>query len=387
MLINILRNKLKKLWLISFTDKPYKIRKFDDLFVLPVGEPVDTPECLSTVLSKENGGTVFYSPLNAPVSSNIKCRYIGKSERFKVSGIFKEPDRTIYSLSNACLLGSLGLIYDKERRSYIDESAKEWLINLKNSAYTNLIYFPPKIKLKGITISCLTNGADFGFYHFLFESLVKIHLYKSIIKNIDYILFNGPGTEWKLKWIKRTNIDINKIIWVGNSDHYECEQLLFTNKLINDQQINHWCVKSLKELLKIASDTIIPLNSHHIIWISRKGLKVREIEWEDELLSFFPSIERVDLSLLDDVQTINKMQAASHVIGPHGAGLSNVYLCSPGTKVLEIYPNGSPFQPCYFRLSSICNLQYSVKYVDFKNKENKETGLPAFKDLLTKFIC
>ena len=81
------------------------------------------------------------------------------------------------------------------------------------------------------------------------------------------------------------------------------------------------------------------------------------------------------------------MQTATHVIAAHGAGLSNIYLCTPGTKVLEIYPNGVSFHPLYQRIATACQLEHAVAYLDFKNPENDETGLTAFSAILTKFIC
>jgi len=48
--------------------------------------------------------------------------------------------------------------------------------------------------------------------------------------------------------------------------------------------------------------------------------------------------------------------AASHVAGPHGAGLANIIFCKPGTVVQEFY--GSHLAPCYWAMSEICGFDY-----------------------------
>jgi capsular polysaccharide biosynthesis protein len=50
-------------------------------------------------------------------------------------------------------------------------------------------------------------------------------------------------------------------------------------------------------------------------------------------------------------------RAASLVIGPHGAGLSNIMGCEPGTHVYELVPSHYP-NICFNRLAQDCGLHY-----------------------------
>jgi hypothetical protein len=381
-----LERLLRKVWLILFTRNPYKIRNFSEIYQEKVGQQLAAPENVSAVLLKETGSYIVYPDLIEDGLNKIKHQYIGGKKRYKIAGIFKEPDRRLYSLSNGCSLGPLGLVYDREKRVYINESAKEWSINLKESVYTNVVNFPPRIFLPGLTFSCLTNGADAGFYHFLFESIVKIEFYKPVIDQAKFLLFNGPANDWKIKWLCKAGIPLDKVIWVDNTGHYECEQLIFSNRLINDQQIGNWCIKSLKKLFKISFHEKEPDTQPYVLLITRNGF-VRHIEWERNILEQFPFIKKISLSDLDVEATIQELQNATHVIGPHGAGLSNIYLCRPGTKILEIYPNDKTYQPCYYRVSCICELSYSVIYLDFENADNEEFGLDSFKKTMADFLC
>lgn len=368
------------------TNNPYKVRPFKEIYRTMAGSPLDMPENVTGVLIKQSGEIINYNQQPHSLNKPVHSRFLCKMPRYQATGIFKEPDRYVYSLQNGCIIGQLGLIYDPEKRTFIDESAKEWTINLEASPYTNAYRLPAREHLEGITFSFLTIGAEAGFYHFLFESLSKISMFQPILLQADHLLFNGPPTAWKLKWLNRAGIDVSKIRWVDGKSHYKCRQLIFTNRLIADQQLSNWCIYSLKFLFGVQPDVSFTL-PEKIIFISRKGLKARELTWEDDLLTAFPQIERVDLTALNAEETISILQNATHVIGPHGAGLSNIYLCRPGTKVLELYPNQVTYQPCYQRIAALCSIKYALMYMDFEHKENPETGLEAIKPLFAQFVC
>jgi capsular polysaccharide biosynthesis protein len=74
------------------------------------------------------------------------------------------------------------------------------------------------------------------------------------------------------------------------------------------------------------------------------------------------------------------------VIGPHGAGLSNLIFCSRGARVLELFPNESWYQPCYSRLSTVCQLKYNVAYINFENKEDDICGLNLLSDIVKNHV-
>ena len=61
------------------------------------------------------------------------------------------------------------------------------------------------------------------------------------------------------------------------------------------------------------------------------------------------------MSVVEQAMFISEAEA---VVGTHGAGLTNIVFCSPGTKVVEIF---SPLYctNSYFVISNQCGLDYS----------------------------
>jgi capsular polysaccharide biosynthesis protein len=63
------------------------------------------------------------------------------------------------------------------------------------------------------------------------------------------------------------------------------------------------------------------------------------------------------LSLAEQAQCFNN---ASVIFAPHGAGLTNIVFCKPGTKVVEFY--GAHIAPCYWAISTIMGLEYYTEF-------------------------
>lgn len=354
---------------------------FDDLVKPKTGAPIATPETLTALLIREGGALMLYPDYPESFHPVFAKKKINDNQTFNTGRLYKEADRCLYSLDGGHIVGFLGLIYDQKSRSFIDESAKLWNLNLTTASHLNLYKTPEVIYLQGITLSCVTTGADGGFYHFFLEVLPKFAFCHDVINQVDHILLNGPSVEWKMKWLRHIGLDLNKIIWIDNTSHYKCKQLLFTSRLLLSQQIGTWTIKSLKELLNISlsKDSTV---RQKIIWVSRKNVFERIITWEDEILQMFPDIEKIDIRSLSVADTNTLFTGTTHIIAAHGAGLCNLIMCRPGTKVLELFPDLSGYQPCYFRISALCGLHHYVAEADF----NTSDGMQVCIQMLNEFL-
>ena len=76
------------------------------------------------------------------------------------------------------------------------------------------------------------------------------------------------------------------------------------------------------------------------LYITRRGSKLRQIMNEEELVS---GLRRLNFTILQSNWTNHPEQLAAFssaevIVGVHGAGLTNIVFASPGTKVLELFP-------------------------------------------------
>ena len=95
------------------------------------------------------------------------------------------------------------------------------------------------------------------------------------------------------------------------------------------------------------------------LYVSRAKAARRRLLNEDEL---WPHLERAGFErvFLEDhpfEAQVRLMQEAAVVVAPHGAGLTNVLFCAPGTHVVEIADWGFP-NPNFYAVAAAVGLRY-----------------------------
>ncbi len=95
------------------------------------------------------------------------------------------------------------------------------------------------------------------------------------------------------------------------------------------------------------------------IYLSRRGAKLRNAANEPELVEALAARGVEEFVASDDNHTeqIARFRAARVVVAVHGAGLTNLIFCRPGTRVIEIFPKNYVKSP-YWRLAHRLDLRY-----------------------------
>jgi capsular polysaccharide biosynthesis protein len=95
------------------------------------------------------------------------------------------------------------------------------------------------------------------------------------------------------------------------------------------------------------------------LYISRLGSERRKLLNEPEIVALLGmhGFEAVQLDGMDVRSQVLLFAEASHIVAPHGAGLTNLLFCSPGTTVLELLPTNY-VNWCFRRAASLRQLRY-----------------------------
>ena len=121
------------------------------------------------------------------------------------------------------------------------------------------------------------------------------------------------------------------------------------------------------------------------IYVSRKKAMTRRLVNSEKLLMALKGWETVvleELSIKDQVECFSQ---ASHVVAPHGAGLTNLLWCEPDTKVIEIQDPKMIHKKVYPVLSKTLDLNhelYLAKTIAIPNVGDKPKGVKRFNDLI-----
>jgi len=139
---------------------------------------------------------------------------------------------------------------------------------------------------------------------------------------------------------------------------FQCESLTIPNK--PSLQDIKYSIEYLRQNYLGRSNACNDLTSR--IYISRRRVKRRHLQNEQELL---PILDRYGYRIveLEDWSIERQMQLFSgvtHVVAPHGAGLTNALWMPVGGKVLEIRPSYASGDFCFSEICALSSLEHEV---------------------------
>ncbi|WP_445637549.1 Glycosyltransferase family 61 protein [Nostoc sp. DSM 114161] len=219
----------------------------------------------------------------------------------------------------------------------------------------------PNINYVDGTVAVLSAAGGEGYFHWMFDVLPRIHLLQQAeipFSHIDKFLVNSLYLSFQKETLALLNIPEEKIIESRKFPHIKAKQLVIPSLPGETGNIPKWACDFLKTKI-LVNDSTEKVGKGKFIYISRDRAAFRKVINEDELIQFLNkfNFEVIFLEKISVVEQASVLSSASVVVAPHGAGLSNLVFCSPGTKIIELfspnYVNG-----CYWVLSNNIQLDY-----------------------------
>jgi len=216
--------------------------------------------------------------------------------------------------------------------------------------------------------SCLIfyNGNLHNYYHWLVEGLLSLD-----------ILSRALGRNSDLKVVLPKSMDINALfdhreslraVGLGGDDIAEVSSNLIQVReaiwVDSDDLVRFMPAPYVKDFQQRIAAMYTGLRSprNRRLLVARKGptRKIHNIEQVQTFLSRY-DFETVYLEGMSIVDQILLFQSAEFIIGPHGAGLSNLLFCEPGTKVIELMPSVE-MRPFFWFISEKLDLVHGMQF-------------------------
>ena len=205
----------------------------------------------------------------------------------------------------------------------------------------------------------LRDTGEENYFHFYNDVLSK--LFFLVSHNVDVtrtpvIISKKLWDREYFRYYHSKSTLMKSINWTVQDDNYiACDSLIVCKPLTHRNGL--W-----KEI-------VLPLRPKNAggnrrVFVSRSRERLRFIENEAEVREL---CRRLDFQFIDPGEFSPELQieifsSAEIVVGIHGAGLTNIVFCSPGSRVLEIFPPPSagylPFH--YIMLASMQRLKYTA---------------------------
>jgi len=193
----------------------------------------------------------------------------------------------------------------------------------------------------------------------MFDLLPRLELLREggfDIPDIDAFIVNQSALPFQKETLAL--LGVSKLLNGTANPHIQADTLIVPSLPGIMGDMPKWTCDFLrKEFLK--SEVLTERHCPEFIYISRRKAKSRRLLNEDTIIDFITEhgFGVFELETMTFQEQVSLFHSAQVVIAPHGAGLTNLVFCNPGTKVIEMfspqYVNG-----CYWALSNHLELDY-----------------------------
>ncbi len=224
--------------------------------------------------------------------------------------------------------------------------------------------------LPGITLTLAAMSAEKNYFHLLLNSLARLAYLSALPAHLspDRYLISGPVTPFISEALALFRIDRARII--GTTDFPASRpELLLAPPLVNHPFV---VPAQVCEFLhrSIVGARPVPTQRRRI-FIDRSDACYRRIVNFDDLLPTLNSLglEPIQLAGRSLAEQAALFHDASLVVANHGAALSNLVFCSPGTRVIQILAPGM-MEREYRTISHHGHLQHDYLVAQFAHSSD-----------------
>lgn len=247
----------------------------------------------------------------------------------------------------------------------LEEVSFQWANYSLAEAKANLVFkikgVPRPKKYKGRVFSLLSGWAARNYYyHWVFETIPKLHILKESgeLNKVDYFLIPGMAFRYQREYLDHFGITPDKIINEEEVHHIQADELMVTSHVkLYDHHPKWICDFLYNSFTKNIGKSV---SGQKLVYVARgDAARSRRVANEPQLIEMLKGygFEPYYLSSLSVKAQVELFNSAKIIVGAHGGGLSNYVFCKPGTKVLEFYPD-QYIRPIFLDVAQKRGLEY-----------------------------
>ena len=236
--------------------------------------------------------------------------------------------------------------------------------------------FPgPPLHVPG-RLGVLATRGDVNYYHFLADVLPRVGVLQQAPSiAMPELWYASAQTRFQIELLELAGIGPDQRIDAAEHPHVQADVLVVAAPPAMSEKNPHWVTGYLRELLLPKVDTSGPPRR---LYITRgPSANNRTVRNEAEVIALLTErgFEPIDPGQMSVRDQIAAFATATAVVAPHGAALANLHFCSPGSSVVELFPQGT-LLPDFWRLASgVPGLTY--RYVSARGGPKRPTRAGA----------
>ncbi|WP_159013608.1 DUF563 domain-containing protein [Acidisoma sp. S159] len=220
------------------------------------------------------------------------------------------------------------------------------------------------IKLESVTEHVMARSFD-NYYHWLVQTIPGLDWSARNIGPDNITLLSGDLKPWQAEILEILGYDRVSRIALDPRHHYFIPRLEYS-EFQNGSTAFEISLSAQRVYDRLAAAAMdgTPVDAK-ILYVARTDSANRAAENEEALIRLLEAegVRVVVPGSLSVPQQVNLFGKARAVLGPHGAGLTNVVFCRPGTIFYELLPSHY-LNPCFSRLAQAAGLEYQIDLFD-----------------------
>ncbi len=218
-----------------------------------------------------------------------------------------------------------------------------------------------------------------------------------ILHTVDKIIMSFGWLDWQVETLDRLGIDKTKIVnSIDDLEFHLRAKTLYAASYPNAHgTVNSWVCEAARN---IYIDKTEPSKKTERLYVSRAKAVGRQTANEEEVVRFLETEYGFRRIFAEDYSTPDKARLffdAECIVGPHGGGFTNLLFCSPGCKVVDMFPPSlSDFTTYFWVLANANKLEYAYFFGngdlptpekdDSQRNQNIDVDIDSLRTLLEK---
>ena len=228
--------------------------------------------------------------------------------------------------------------------------------------YTKHIYRrrldPSAPSLAGTALSLVSRYASGNYHHWLFNVLTRagLALEAGIAPaSVEHVLVNRLSHAYQRETLDLLPFQASTVE-VHHREGVRAHAVVATSATLW-AHLASWAHRFLRDLLLPPSDP--SADGPRRIFVCRGETASRPLVNEQECLAYFEQLGfvGVELATLPVREQAALFARATHVAGPHDAGLTNIAFCAPGATVIELF-SPDHLDPAYVELGAVAGVDH-----------------------------
>lgn len=201
-----------------------------------------------------------------------------------------------------------------------------------------------------------------NYFHFWVDAICDLWFVERLgiqRAEISHFVMPFSGAAWQREILGLCGIPVDRVVPLSSFSVKKFAQLVIPIRAKGGRTNPTWLVRAAREISGFEFPT--GANSYdEKIYVSRQDTTVRRLVNESEVISFLVArgYRVVSCSGLTVREQQRAFARASVIVAPHGAALTNLLWCRPGTRVVEFLPVEHA-NACFHDISALAKLEYS----------------------------